>query len=235
MGLNLNVEEEKVFKENDKLIHFTINKYFPTWRTIHFVEYDDLYQIGAIGLIKAIKRFDPEKFDTKLSTYAVPMIFGEIRRYFRDDNYYLKIPRKIKEAYRKLIRTYIDFNELDYKMLMEEYDLNEDFAKLLIEYLDVSYVSKDEKNKVFNGKNKITFEDMLSDENKTINNLIDKMELEKRLSILTERERGIVKLSLKGLTQNNIASIYNVSQVQISRIIKKSIEKINEEFDAVVV
>ncbi len=192
-------------------------------------ETEDLIQIGAIGLIKAVKKFDPA-FNVKFSTYAVPMIAGEIKRFMRDDGA-VKISRALKESAMKGWRA----EETLRRRLDREPTLSEISAECGI--------SADELSEAFeaaappgslydsvynNGEKEIRLVDTLAGEG-IEDSVVNKVMLDSVLAFLKPREKQVLILRyFKGKTQTEIASIIGVSQVQISRIEKNAIKKIRE-------
>lgn len=188
-------------------------------------ELDDLFQIGSIGLVKAIKAFDVT-FETKLSTYAVSMIIGEIKRFLRDDGM-IKVSRHLKEiagSIRELQR-----NELD-----KDFSINEISEKLGVEKNEI-IMALDATNTVESLDRKINDDDgksigetiaLKKDEYEKI---VDKLTAYNMLEILEEREKRIIIYRyFREMTQSQIANIYGTSQVQISRIEKRALEKMRK-------
>ena len=190
---------------------------------------EDLTQIGAIGLIKAVKKFNPA-FNVQFSTYAVPMIAGEIKRFLRDDGA-VKISRALKESAMKGWRA----EEQLRRRLGREPTLSEISAECGI--------SADELSEAFeaaappgslyesvydNGEKEIRLVDTLAGES-IEDGVINKVMLDNILAFLKPREKQVLVLRyFKGKTQTEIAEIMGVSQVQISRIEKNAIKKIRE-------
>lgn len=187
-------------------------------------ELDDLLQIGFMGLLKAIDRFDA-KFDVMFSTYAVPMILGEIKRYIRDDGK-IKVSRQLKMDIRNLKRIKEDYynqngtwpklSDLSRRMGLPAEKILEilDAAEALsnVESLDNSEISEGYREK------KISH---VSEEDRTVN-MID---LKMIISTLSERERQVIVLRyFKDMTQQQIAGKMGISQVQVSRIEKKVLQ-----------
>lgn len=191
---------------------------------------EDLTQIGAIGLIKAVKKFNPE-FNVQFSTYAVPMITGEIKRFLRDDGA-VKISRTLKENAMKGWRC----EELLRRKLNRQPTINEISkesgidAESLIEALEAATPPESIYESVYdNGDKEIRLLDTITGE-EIEDGVINKVMIDDILSRLTEREKEIILLRyFRGKTQSEIAKIIGVSQVQISRIEKKAIERIRGE------
>ena len=187
---------------------------------------EDLYQIGTIGFIKAIKRFDTS-FDVKLSTYAVPYILGEIKRFIRDDGT-VKVSRGIKELAVKIREVQTNY----LRETGQEITILEVAKKLKISKEEVA-VALDSLNPVVS-----IYEDTYSNDEGSIS-IIDKIkndvdeaeQISNRISIrgiinsLNDRDKQIIMLRYyKNNTQSQVAKILGISQVQVSRIEKKILE-----------
>ncbi len=191
---------------------------------------DDLFQIGSIGLIKSIDKFDLS-YEVRFSTYAVPMIIGEIQRFIRDDGT-IKVSRKLKELGNKVR---VKKEELT-KELNRSPTVYEVAEALNIPPEDVSQAQEAAKypqsihETVYeNGGEPITLLDQIADEEK---HWFEKLSLEEAISHLTERERLIVYLRYyKDQTQSEVAERLNISQVQVSRLEKKILEQMKEQMN----
>jgi len=198
-------------------------------------EMEDLFQIGSIGLIKAIAKFD-ESFDVKFSTYAVPMIIGEIKRFIRDDGM-IKVSRSLKEVANKARVT----KEIMTKDLGREPSVGEIAEQLdisteeLVMALEAGATPESLYSTVCEGDSSPIFLiDRINGEsaNKEID-LIDKIALRQILKGLKPRERQIIILRyFKEKTQMQIASILGISQVQVSRIEKKILSDMRDKIKA---
>ena len=196
-------------------------------------ETEDLTQIGAIGLIKAVKKFNPE-FNVQFSTYAVPMITGEIKRFLRDDGA-VKISRSLKENAMKgwrseeILRRKLN-REPTIKEISEECGID---AESLIEAFEAAAPPESIYESVYdNGEKEIHLLDVIAG-GEIEDSVINKVMIDDILSRLSPREREIILLRyFRGKTQSEIAKIIGVSQVQISRIEKKAIERIRESVKA---
>ncbi len=194
-------------------------------------EKEDLIQIGAIGLIKAINKFD-KSFNVKFSTYAVPMIMGEIRRFLRDDGM-VKVSRTLKETAMKGRKA----QEQLQKRLDREPSINEIAdecgidADLLIEAFDAAAPPDSIYGSVYaNGDKEIQLMDTIAGSD-CEEDIINKVVVSELLHSLTGRERQIVVMRyFKGKTQAETAKVIGVSQVQISRIEKKIIENLRRKY-----
>lgn len=191
---------------------------------------EDLFQIGSIGLIKSIDKFDLS-FEVRFSTYAVPMIIGEIQRFIRDDGT-VKVSRTLKELGNKIR---IKKEELT-KQLSRSPTVNEVAEALDISPEDVAQAQEATKypqsihETVYeNGGEPITLLDQIADDDKQ---WFDKLSLEDAIRSLTERERLIVYLRYyKDQTQTEVAKRLHISQVQVSRLEKKILEDMKELMD----
>lgn len=185
-------------------------------------ELDDLYQIGVIGLIKAIKRFDTN-FDVRLSTYAVPYILGEIKRFIRDDGP-IKISRSIKELSVKIK----DIQKEYLNRTGEEIGIKEISKRLKISKEDVA-IALDSMNPVesiykdtTNDNNSITILDKLTSNVDEAELVTNKLFIKELIEGLNEQEKEIILLRYyREKTQMQVAKILGISQVQVSRIEKK--------------
>ena len=194
------------------------------------VDYDDLYQIGCVGFLKAIKNFNPN-FDVKFSTYAVPMIAGEIKRFLRDDGS-IKVSRSIKTLAIK-IKSYVESARnigLESPTIDELAEKFEASKEDVIIALDSSQqlvslnakVDEDDPNSQ-NVIDKVAVFDGTDE-------MLDKFTLKNEIMQLPEKERKIILLRYyRGKTQGEVAEILNVSQVQISRIESKIIEQLRNK------
>ncbi|MFR2571793.1 MAG: SigB/SigF/SigG family RNA polymerase sigma factor [Clostridia bacterium] len=194
---------------------------------------EDLYQIGCIGFIKAVKRFDTN-YDVKLSTYAVPYMIGEIKRYIRDDGA-IKVSRSIKELGIKIKELQKEnMNKKGKEMTIEEMskELNistEDIvlaleASVTVESIDKSAYTSDKDGNSINLIEKISTsknEEELIANKLTIKQLIDGLE---------QKEKEIILLRFyKDKTQSQVAKILGMNQVQVSRIERKILENMRRK------
>lgn len=218
---------EKIIMGNMKLILSVIKNF-----NNRCDNQDDLFQIGCIGLIKAINNFDMQ-FNLKFSTYAVPMIIGEIKRYLRD-NTPVRISRQIKDlAYRSLKakEEYIEKNNIEpteeilAEMLnVEISDIQEalNSTQSVVSLYDTVYGEGDES---------IFIIDQLSDESQNSDKTINYITLKQALSTLNESQKEIIKdRYYLGKTQFEIANEFNISQAQVSRIEKSAIDSLKSFF-----
>ena len=198
-------------------------------------EIDDLYQIGSIGLIKAINKFDAS-YDVKFSTYAVPMIIGEIKRFIRDDGI-IKVSRSLKEIASKARIT----KEIVSKELGREPSVNEIAERInvsteeLVLALEAGCSPESLYSTVGEGDNSpiLLIDRINADNNSSEVDLIDKIAIRQILDSLDTRERQIIILRyFKEKTQVQIAKLLGISQVQVSRIEKKILKDIKHKMIA---
>ncbi len=197
------------------------------------VESEDLYQLGAMGLVKAIKKFDLS-YDVKLSTYAVPMICGEIKRFLRDDGI-IKISRGIKETAFKIMKAREGFysqhnREATIDELSDYTGINrEDIVIALNSMRDVESIDK--KIETEKGREMYII-DTIPDSVDKSEKIIDSIVLNENIESLGKREQDIIRMRYtEEMTQTQVAQIIGVSQVQISRLEKKILKKLREGFN----
>ncbi len=190
---------------------------------------DDLFQVGCIGLIKAIDNFD-DSLDVKFSTYGVPMIIGEIRRYLRDSNY-IRVSRSIRDTAYKAMQAKEQLqNELDREPTVEEIakrlDLPKESVVLALEAI-VEPVSLYEP--VFSdGSDTVYVMDQISDKNNDMN-WLEELSIKEAINNLSEREKKILSLRFYvGKTQMEVAKEIGISQAQVSRIEKGALQQIKK-------
>lgn len=186
-------------------------------------ELDDLFQIGSVGFVKAIKRFNTE-YETQLSTYAVSMIIGEIRRFLRDDGI-IKVSRSLKETATKIREFRERFPDKDFSIdeLSETLNLDKEDIVLALD-ASASVESLDRNiNDDMDGK---TIGENIASKQDEYNELMDKITINSLLNVLDEKERKVIIYRYyKDMTQCKIAELCGTSQVQISRIEKKALSK----------
>ena len=215
--------KEKLINENSPLIKSLIKRYLNKG-----IEYDDLYQLGCLGFIKAIYNFN-ESFNTKFSTYVVPMVIGEIKRFMRDDGA-IKVSRAIKSQNLKINKFLEDFYYKNYrKPSFEEIakEFNMDVADVIFT-MDSAKMPVSIYTPVDDGENKNSFllDKYAQDQS---DDMVDNLVLKNVLKKLCERDKQIIILRFfRDKTQSEIAKILGVSQVQVSRLENKILEKMRE-------
>lgn len=195
-------------------------------------EAEDLVQIGFIGLIKAVERFNTE-FDVMFSTYAVPMIMGEIRKYIRDDGR-IKVSRQIKQDIRRMKLEEEEFYRSEGRSpkiteLAERMGTSCEYILQMQEAEDalVNIESLDNEN-----RHEDIYEAYAHEEEKNI----DIIQLKGIIGSLPLRERQVIVLRyFRDMTQDQTAKVIGVSQVQVSRIEKRVLARMREEFEEQVI
>ena len=191
-------------------------------------EREDLVQLGAIGLIKAVKKFDAS-FGVQFSTYAVPMIIGEIKRFLRDDGA-VKVSRSLKEAASKARRCEEQLSkELGRSPAISEISERSGLScELILEAFEATVSPESLEAHTTDDENGLSLMGLLHSSD-TEDEIVDRMFIARSIETLTERERDIITMRyFGGRTQAEIASVIGVSQVQISRIEKKALLKMRE-------
>lgn len=213
---------QQVLEENQGLIWSVVRRYCGRG-----VEMDDLYQLGCLGFVKAVQGFDPG-FGTQFSTYAVPKIAGEIRRFLRDDGP-VKVSRGMKERAGLIRAAQVRLEERlgrdpTLSQLAEETGLEpEEVAAAQLSAEPVLSLQGE------TGESGLILEGLLGDdglEEKTV----ERLALERALELLPQRERTVIQLRYyKGLTQSQCARVIGVSQVQISRLERRALHDLRTQ------
>ncbi len=216
--------EDRLIADNMGLVRAIANRFAGRG-----CDMDDLMQIGAMGLLKAIRRFDPA-YEVQLSTYAVPMIMGEIRRFLRDDCM-VKVSRTLKETAQRAKKC----EERLRTRLSREPTIGEIAAECGL--------SPDEVAEAYDASrpHESIYAPAYSDGSETVGDrltdggceeyVVNKVLAAQILGMLGERERLILhERYFNGRTQTQIAAMLGVSQVQVSRLEKKALLKIREEY-----
>lgn len=194
---------------------------------------DDLYQIGCIGLLKCIDKFELS-YDVKFSTYAVPMIMGEIKRFLRDDGM-VKVSRSLKEtAYKVYVTRERMVNEMGMEPTLEELAscLEIDKEDIVVAMEASSEVESIYKTIYQNDGNSIYLIDKLVSVEDESQKAVNQLALEELMSDLDEKEKTIITMRyFEDKTQTEIAKIVGISQVQVSRIEKKVLLKMREQIN----
>jgi RNA polymerase sporulation-specific sigma factor len=213
---------ENLLTENAGLIWSIVRRYYGRG-----VETDDLYQLGCLGFLKAVRGFDPA-YGCQFSTYAVPKISGEIRRFLRDDGA-VKVSRTVKE---KALTIRLARDRLTHQLLREPTlsELAEETGITVEEIAEADTATTAVTSlQSETGEEGLTLEGMLSDPASMEEEVTEKLALRHAIDDLPERERQVIFLRYyKGLTQDRAARVLGVSQVQVSRIEKKAMGKLKE-------
>jgi RNA polymerase sporulation-specific sigma factor len=209
--------KERLITENSGLIWSVARRFLGRG-----TEADDLYQLGCLGFLKAVEGFDLE-FGTQFSTYAVPKIAGEIRRFLRDDGA-VKVSRTIKER-ATTIRTMKNHlsNALGREPTILEISRQTGLSPEEIALAENATAATQSIHRQTEEEG-FSLEHILSD-TETEEVMVEKISLRQAIEALPEREKMVIKLRYyHGLTQQRVSKVLNVSQVQVSRIEKKAIE-----------
>lgn len=219
--------KERIIKENSGLIWSIVRKFMGRG-----YEMEDLYQIGSIGLLKCIEKFDTT-YNVKFSTYAVPMIIGEIKRFLRDDGM-IKISRPLKETAMKA--RYVQESlrskngmEPTISELAREMEIT---PEELVMAMEAGREVESIYSTVYQGDGSpVYLIDKLSRQEDDNDTIVDMITLKEILGKLPQKERQIITMRyFDDKTQAEIAKVVGISQVQVSRIEKKVLSVIREKF-----
>lgn len=209
---------QRLLEENQKLVWAVVHRY-----TGRGVDAEDLFQLGCIGFLKSIRGFDPG-YGTRFSTYAVPKIAGEIRRFLRDDGP-IKVSRTLRERSARLCAE----RERLRRALGREPKLSELSQALGLEPEEIAAADSagaevaSLQEETAEG---LTLESTLGDEGME-EALLERLALRQAIQALPERERKVILLRyFRSLTQQKVAGLVGVSQVQVSRIEKRAVERL---------
>ena len=218
----------KLIEDNSRLVWSIVRRFNGRGYDI-----EDLYQIGSIGLIKAIQRFDTS-FEVRLSTYAVPYILGEIKRFIRDDGL-IKISRSIKELNIKIIELQKEYlnkygKEITLEQLAKELKTSkEDIAMALDSARPVNSI-EDSQYRDNKTDKTISLIDQLSSGKDEENEITNRIAIKKLISELKDNEKEVILLRYyKGKTQMQVAKILGITQVQVSRIERKVLDNMKRK------
>ena len=217
--------KEEYIKGNLRLVLSVIKRFSNSKETP-----DDLFQIGCIGLIKAINNFNTE-LDVKFSTYAVPMIIGEIRRYMRDNNT-IRVSRSLRDTAYKAIyakENYVKRNlkEPTVQEIAEEIGISKED---IVFALDAIQTPMSLQEPVYNdGGDALYVMDQLSDKKNKEEKWVEDLALEAAMEHLGEREKYIIELRFfEGKTQMEVAKEIKISQAQVSRLEKNALRTMKQ-------
>lgn len=220
-------EMDRLIRENNGLIWSIVKRFMNRG-----YEVEDLYQIGCIGFIKSIKRFDTN-FEVKLSTYSVPYILGEIKRFIRDDGP-IKVSRSIKELNTKineLKRHYLlNGKEITLEQICKELKIQKEDAIIAMESTNaVESMDAAENAENKDGKQMTVFDKISTGKNEE-EMITNKMVVNQLINELKDRDKEIILLRFfKEKTQTEVAKILGISQVQVSRIERKVLNEMKSK------
>ena len=213
---------EKLASYNLPLVHSICRRYPP-----ETVEYDDIFQEGCIGLLQALKKYDPSR-GTKFSTYAVPFILGMIRSYLRQNGHLLKVPRSYYAHFRRLLKERDDLEQvLKRRPRLEEIAQKTGLTKEeIIWLLDLQYpvlpLKEADKSEALTAGVKNQFMEQ--------DKMFNKLFLQEKLNVLPPRERQVIVLRFfLEKSQAEVARILDLSQKHISRLEKKALGILKEK------
>ena len=212
---------EKYIEGNLRLVLSVIKRF-----SGHTENVDDLFQIGCIGLMKSIDNFNPD-MGVKFSTYAVPMIIGEVRRYLRDNSSY-RIPRSLRDTAYKAIHA----REMLSRNMLHEPTLDEISAECNISKEDIVYALDAIQTPMSlfdpiytDGGDTLYVMDQISDKKSKEENWVEDISLNDALNRLDERDSKIIRLRFfEGKTQIEVAEEIHISQAQVSRLEKNALK-----------
>jgi len=219
-----------------------IESFIPVVRSIAYryagrgEQLDDLEQVASVGLIKAIERFDLDR-DVELMTYVFPTVVGELKRHFRDRGWSVTVPRRLKELHYRLSRLIEELTatlgrsptipELAHEAGVDEEEV--------VEALEVgrAYASRSLTRQLDSDEGAgAELIDLIDDEERGYEAAENRELLASGLKALDDRERRIVQLRfVEGLTQSQIAVAVGISQMHVSRLIRRALEKLSEEIE----
>lgn len=222
---------EQLVMSHLNLVRFLANKFKNRGEPL-----DDLVQVGYLGLLKAIDRFDPDR-GLEFTTYATPTILGEIKRHFRDKGWSVRIPRRLQELSAKV-------NQAT-DTLTTQFQRSPTIQEIA-DYLDASVDEVLEAMESSSAYSSVPLEGTGSSENDDAPSVIDRygsvdnelaftddrLVIEEALKGFSPREREVIELRfLKGMTQIEIAEQLGISQVQVSRLLRRTLKKIQDKID----
>jgi RNA polymerase sigma-B factor len=220
---------EQLVEENLPLVRAIARRYSGRGES-----FDDLVQVGSIGLIKAIDGFDIDR-GVELQTYAVPTIVGEIKRYYRDHGWAVHVPRRLKELNLRLSTLIEDLSaQLGRSPTIQELaEACESEEEEVVEALESGYAYTAESLSAGDdgdeGLDRLASLGGLEEGYATAE---DRSPLAHGFEALDERERKIIHLRfVNGMTQSQIANVIGISQMHVSRLIRRALERMREEID----
>lgn len=222
---------EQLVMSHLNLVRFLANKFKNRGEPL-----DDLVQVGYLGLLKAIDRFDPDR-GLEFTTYATPTILGEIKRHFRDKGWSVRIPRRLQELSAKVnqatdtlttqfqrsptIQEIADCLDASVDEVLEAMESSSAYSSVPLEGTGSS--ENDDAPSVI---------DRYGSEDNELAFTDDRLVIEEALKGFSPREREVIELRfLKGMTQIEIAEQLGISQVQVSRLLRRTLKKIQDKID----
>lgn len=201
------------------------------------IEYDDLYQVASIALIYAVERFDVEK-GFEFSSFATPTIIGEIKRYFRDKGWVIRVPRRIQELSKKVneAKNYLNQSLQKVPTVKDISDYLKITEEEVLEAMEASKVyqpqSLDQTYEASGDDKEVNLKDIIGEEDTSYNEIEFNDFLERSMANLNEVEKTIIiDRYFEKSTQIAIAKKLGISQMTVSRIEKKVLEKLRKELE----
>lgn len=196
------------------------------------IDYDDIFQIASLGLILAVERYDPSR-GFKFSSFATPTILGEIKRYFRDKGWTIKVPRRVQENVKKVKDAYHHLTQVNgeaptVKEIAEYLGIDSDDVLLAMDAGKV-YTPQSIDYEVGTDEKKTALSDLIGDDDQSFKEFEDREQLDSWMKNLSKTEKEIVrKRFFEQKTQLEIAGEMGLSQMSVSRIEKKAIKEIKK-------
>lgn len=214
--------------DNIRLVGYTLNKYFSIYRNTS--KWDDLYQEGCVGLIKANKDFD-SSLGYAFSTYAISKIYSQIKQYLRSTVSILKIPRSDFEAIQKINAVLFKYGEVDIEIIAQKTNLKVDKINALIDQVILPVGSLEFET---GRDNNCLLSNIVADSRDDYKEILEKDHINWLLKYLTETERKVVIMYyIDDMNQQEIAKALNTNQTQISRYLTRAKKKINGDVSIV--
>lgn len=225
---------DRLIEENLYIAEILAKKY-----TNKGIDYDDIFQVASIGLIYAVERFDVDR-GFQFSSFATPTIIGEIKRHFRDKGWTIRVPRRIQELSKKINNAKVSLAQVlqrsptisdiaDYLEVTEEEVLEAMEASKVYspQSLDLTYDGGEDSD--------ISLSDLIGQEEEYYEKIDNNDFLEKAMSILTDTEKKIlIDRYFNKRTQSSIAEELDISQMTVSRLEKKILQKMKNEIERIV-
>ena len=193
------------------------------------MEYEDIYQVACLGLLYAIERFDPDK-GVKFASFATPTIIGEVRRYFRDKGFFIKVPSRLYEIFRKAERIKRTEGESSMQDMARILGVTEDVVREAYKTGDAAFVQSIE-SEFLGDEDSVALIDTLGKEDKSFLVIENSDFIDYCSKRLDDEEREFVKLRYYDeLNQRQIGERMNMSQMQVSRFEKKILKKLRNMY-----
>lgn len=228
---------DELFESNKKLVFFVVNRMISNNSNnneVSIIDRDDMEQMGMIGLWKASEKFD-QSLGYTFSTYAIPAISGEIINSVRENHGSIRVPRKCKQASKVIAKKLADGEELPtIEEIQKEFNLSKPDSVIALELLEIKLISTEIPVAQTGNNRALYLSDIIADEKSNFEeNIIKNEQVKEAFSILTDREKEIFYLTIREVTQKEIAQKMGISQVQVSRIYRKAIQKAKKHYEVI--